>query len=37
MGLASSHAVAQLREELVMAGENREIDEIHTLLSIQLD
>lgn len=37
MGQASSHAVAQLKEELEMARENREIDEIHTLLSIQLD
>lgn len=37
MGLASSHAAVQLKEELVMARENREIDEIHTLLSTQLD
>lgn len=37
MGLASSHAAAQSKEELVKARENREIDEIHTLLSTQLN
>lgn len=37
MGLASSHAAAQLKEELVRVRENREIDENHTLLSTQLD